>query len=378
MQDKIFDVAIIGGGLAGLALAIQAKRAGYSTILFEKERYPFHRVCGEYISLESWNFLQDLGVPLSDLQLPQIRELLVSAPNGTYVRHSLPLGGFGISRYFLDNYLFTLAKDEGVMVLEDTKVSDIQFRSQQFEVSTGNRTFPARITAGTFGKRSNLDVKWKRPFTQKKDYKLNSYIAVKYHISYPIPEQEIALHNFDQGYCGISQVEENKQCLCYLTTAGNLSKSNYDIRTMETSILMKNPFLRDIFSTARFLCGEPLTISQVAFDSKSQVEQHVLLLGDAAGMITPLCGNGMSMALHSSKLAFTEIHSFLNGKIDRYEMEIEYTRKWEHFFATRMRNGKMIQSMFGNSFLTNILVTAMKPFPGLMNFLIRQTHGQPF
>ncbi|MBC7511814.1 MAG: FAD-dependent oxidoreductase, partial [Ferruginibacter sp.] len=48
-----YDITIIGGGLAGLALAIQLVKKGYSVALFEKEQYPFHKVCGEYISLES-------------------------------------------------------------------------------------------------------------------------------------------------------------------------------------------------------------------------------------------------------------------------------------------------------------------------------------
>jgi menaquinone-9 beta-reductase len=43
-ENKIYDVAIVGGGLAGLALSIQCAKAGYTTILFEKEKYPFHKV----------------------------------------------------------------------------------------------------------------------------------------------------------------------------------------------------------------------------------------------------------------------------------------------------------------------------------------------
>ncbi len=93
LQPK-YDIAIAGGGLAGLALAIQCARAGYKTVLFEREKYPFHKVCGEYISLESWNFLQDLGLPLSDMQLPIINRLLISTPDGNYIETPLPLGGF--------------------------------------------------------------------------------------------------------------------------------------------------------------------------------------------------------------------------------------------------------------------------------------------
>src|SRR5215468_4901551 len=82
-----YDVAIAGGGLAGLALSIQCARAGYKTVLFERETYPFHKVCGEYISFESWNFLEELGVPLSQMNLPIIRRVLVTAPNGRQVEH---------------------------------------------------------------------------------------------------------------------------------------------------------------------------------------------------------------------------------------------------------------------------------------------------
>jgi flavin-dependent dehydrogenase len=53
-----FDIGVIGGGLAGLSFAILCADAGYSVALFEKEEYPFHKVCGEYISLESYDFLQ--------------------------------------------------------------------------------------------------------------------------------------------------------------------------------------------------------------------------------------------------------------------------------------------------------------------------------
>ncbi|TAE50818.1 MAG: FAD-dependent oxidoreductase, partial [Cytophagales bacterium] len=45
-----YEVAIIGGGLAGLTNAILLANAGKKVILFEKNQYPFHRVCGEYIS----------------------------------------------------------------------------------------------------------------------------------------------------------------------------------------------------------------------------------------------------------------------------------------------------------------------------------------
>ncbi len=377
-SETRYDIAIIGGGLAGLALSVQCARAGYSTIVFEREKYPFHKVCGEYISLESWNFLQDLGVPLSDMQLPVIRNLMVSAPNGKYLESPLPLGGFGISRYTIDNLLAMVARQEGVTLLEGTKVSDVIYRNNSFIIFSTQGEFEAGVAAGASGKRGNLDVKWKRQFTRVKPNKLNHHVGVKYHIRFPQPADLISLHNFENGYCGISQIEDNKCCLCYLTTASTLRKSHNDIATMEKQILMKNPFLKKIFSGMECLYEEPLTISRISFNKKSQVENHVLMIGDTAGMITPLCGNGMSMALHSSKLAFEEIVPFMSKKINRFEMEQQYTQQWEKQFGRRMQAGRLIQRFFGSPYLSNVLINSVKPFPGFVSYLIRQTHGKTF
>ncbi|MDB5199831.1 MAG: NAD(P)/FAD-dependent oxidoreductase [Chitinophagaceae bacterium] len=371
-------VSIIGGGLAGLSLSIQLAKAGYSVTLFEKEKYPFHKVCGEYISLESWDFIVSLGLDLSTMNLPIIKKLIVSSPNGKCIQQELPLGGFGISRYTLDNELSKIAKQAGVKIYEETKVNDIIFKSDSFTISTSGFSIQSNVAAGTFGKRSNIDIKWSRNFIQKKGNKLNNYIGVKYHVETDLPADTISLHNFKDGYCGISKIEDNKYCLCYLTTAENLKANNNSISEMEKNVLQKNRFLQHLFSSVNFLAGFPVTISQISFDKKLQVENNVLMIGDAAGMITPVCGNGMSMALHAGKIAFECIDNFLQQKITRKQMEDQYAAKWKHQFAGRLRMGRMIQRLFGKEFSTNIFVSAIKPFPFIIRRLITSTHGKPF
>jgi len=377
-EPKKYDTCIIGGGLAGLALAIQLAKSGYAVALFEKEQYPFHKVCGEYISLESWNFLEDIGLPLSDLQLPIINNLVVSSPNGNQLQQQLPLGGFGISRYKLDAALKEIAVNNGVSVFENCKVTEVVFLHDEFLLQTTQGKYISRICCGSFGKRSNLDVKWNRSFVTSKANKLNNYIGVKYHIKTSFPADTIALHNFKNGYCGISKIEEDKYCLCYLTNAENLKDSDNSISIMEKNILHKNPHLKQIFENSEILYDSPVTISQISFDKKTQVENHILLLGDAAGMITPLCGNGMSMALHGSKLAAGFIHQFLQGKISRAKMEDDYTRQWRSTFEKRLGTGRWIQKFFGKVWVTNLFISIMKKFPSLTKALIKQTHGDPF
>ncbi|MEO8862173.1 MAG: FAD-dependent monooxygenase [Ginsengibacter sp.] len=376
--EGFFDVGIIGGGLAGLALSILLAQKNYKVILLEKETYPFHRVCGEYISLESWKFIESLGLNLSNLHLPVIKKLIVSAPNGNTIKSQLDLGGFGISRFFIDNELKKIALSKGVKLLEQKKVKEVVFNEKYFSLRYNGGSAECPVAIGSFGKRSNLDVSWSRDFVKKKANKLNNYIGVKYHIKTSYAADTIALHNFKNGYCGISKIEDDKYCLCYLTTAQNLKDNNNSIRQMEQNILYKNPFLKQLFSEAEFLFPEPVTISQISFDKKSNLENHIIMMGDAAGMITPLCGNGMSMALHASKIAFGVIDLFLKEEITRNEMETNYQKLWKKNFDKRLKAGRLIQKLFGKERITNLFISAIKPFPFLVNKMVKATHGKEF
>lgn len=377
-NSTLYDVAIAGGGLAGLTAAIQFADAGYNVVLIEKEQYPYHKVCGEYISHESTPFLQRLGLPLADMQLPQIKRLQVSDAGGRIYKFNLPLGGFGISRFTLDNLLYNTAKQKGVTVITQTKINDIVFANNCFTITTTNGNYTAKCAIGSFGKRSNIDVKWKRPFIAAKASRLNNYIGVKYHIKYPHEDGLIALHNFTDGYCGISNIEEGKTCLCYLTTASNLRQNGNSIKQMEAAVLHKNPQLKNIFEHAEFLYKEPLTISQVSFSRKSQVENHVLMAGDAAGMIPPLCGNGMSMAMHAGMLACNNTHLYLQQKITRTQMEQRYTAEWKNLFSKRLFTGRIVQSIFGGDTTTALFLKAVEKNAWLAQKLISSTHGTPF
>jgi len=315
---------------------------------------------------------------LSDMDLPIIKQLQVSAPNGNAIIHPLPLGGFGISRYKIDYELAELAKLNGVNLLEGKKVTGVNFERTRFEIRCGASSYRAKVVCGAFGKRSNLDVTWKRSFAGQKPNKLNNFIGVKYHIETDAASDTISLHNFYNGYCGLSEIEDGKHCLCYLTTAENLRKCNNSIINLERNVLQRNPHLKQIFRKSKLLYQTPLTISQVSFEKKLQVENHILMTGDAAGMITPLCGNGMSMALHGSKIAAELISQFLAHRISRAEMEERYIKTWNDTFRKRLQTGRMIQRMFGKEWLTNAFIQTVKPFPKFVSYLIRQTHGEPF
>ncbi|HXB11011.1 MAG TPA: NAD(P)/FAD-dependent oxidoreductase [Bacteroidia bacterium] len=374
MANETYDCAIVGGGLAGLTLAIQLADSGRTVVLFEKEQYPFNKVCGEYISMESHSFLERLGLNISGFDIPYITELKVSAPNGNSFTRKLDLGGFGISRYTLDSQLAQIAVKKGVSLLEKTKVTDVTKDGNNSLVKANSQDYGARLVCGSFGKRASLERSLGRDISKGE----KNYVAVKYHVKADLQANRIELHNFENGYCGISKVDGDKYCLCYLTSSENLSKSGNSIKEMEKNIVMQNPFLKKYFTESTFLCNEPVTISQVTFKSKSRVNNGVIMLGDASGTIAPLCGNGMSMAMRASYIAAGLINNFLVGTISRDQLYQQYQGQWNSNFSNRIKIGGMIQGLFGKNSLTNISIGFFKAFPFAADKVISMTHGETF
>src|SRR5690606_221229 len=154
----------------------------------------------------------------------------------------------------------------------------------------------------------------------------DKYIAVKRHVRLDFPKDLVALHNFKGGYCGVSCVEENRVNVCYLAMASDLKRSG-SIAQLEQDILWKNPRLAEVFNQSEELFERPVTISNFTFGAKKAVSEHVLMAGDSAGMISPLCGNGMAMAIHSGYRLATLIHESIPRKLSRSELEQMYNQE---------------------------------------------------
>ena len=133
----VFDVIIIGGGLAGLCNAIHLSKFGKKVLLIEKSEYPKHKVCGEYISNEVLPYLNFLEINPFDFGAVKIDNFELSTTKNKRIEAKLPLGGFGISRFQLDFVLSEKAKKNGVDILQDAVVNTL-FNEDLFLVTTKN------------------------------------------------------------------------------------------------------------------------------------------------------------------------------------------------------------------------------------------------
>ncbi len=365
-------ISIIGGGLAGLSAAIDLLNRNYDVVVFEKNEYPKHKVCGEFISNEVLPYLKALGLDIESLRPTNITKTVLSTHSGKTIKTDLPLGGFGISRYTLDNYLFKKVIELGGKVVKDSVIS-IDFSDNFFTISTqSNQVFKSKIVLGAFGKRSNLDIELKRNFIQQK----SPWLAVKAHYSGNFQNDLVGLHNFKGGYCGVSKVENDVINICYLVQFESF-KEFKNIADFQEHIMYKNKNIKNIFEKSKMLFDNPLTISQISFEDKPKIENHVLMIGDSAGLIHPLCGNGMAMAIHSAKIVSNLVDDFLQNKISRASMESNYISIWNKTFKKRLQFGKFLSKLLLNSYLSKVTMNLIILFPFLLPIIIKKTHGKP-
>ena len=366
------DVIIAGGGLAGLVSALHLSQKGLKVLLIEKNTYPKHKVCGEYISNEVLDYLISMGFNPFDYGAKNITDFTLSTPGSRSISTTLPLGGFSISRYCIDSELAKKVLENGGKI-HHASVTDIQFQEEHFTVFTNKQeTFTAELVIGSFGKRSNLDVKLDRPFIKKP----SPFLGVKAHYRGAFPEEAVGLHNFPGGYCGVSKVENDHINICYIADFKSFKKYK-NIQVFQKEVLSQNKFLKNAFEEFEMVFEKPLTISQVSFSAKEPVENHILMVGDAAGMIHPLAGNGMGMAISAGQMASRLILDYKSGKIKaREQLEKTYADTWQKEFGLRLKSGHIISRLFRLGIFSEAILLFLKLFPFLLPQIIKRTHGK--
>lgn len=368
------DILIIGGGLAGLTCAIHLAKAGIPVTLIEKERYPRHKVCGEYISSEVLPYFQILDIDPFELGAVSISKFQISTSSGNILNSKLPQGGFGISRYTLDHYLWEKAAALGVELVID-RVAKIETLEMGFRVKTGNKKeYTPVFVIGAYGKRSSLEnqIKIQKSFTK------SPWLAIKSHYKADFDPTVVALHNFEGGYCGLSKVENGIVNACYLVDYKSFQQHK-DIETFQNEILCSNPRLSSFFENATPTFSKPLSIAQINFERKEPVVNGILMVGDAAGLIHPLCGNGMAMAIHSAKIVSDLLVQCIqeNKRIHLSFVQKEYAKRWNSTFRRRLMIADRLQFVLTQSRWQEMGYSIGNMFPQLIPKIIKQTHGKP-
>ena len=370
----MYDVLIIGGGVAGCSSAIQLAERGKRVLLLEKQRYPAHKLCGEFLSVEVLAMFERLGVreAVWAAGAQPIDYTHITTPDGVFFESPLPGTALGLSRYALDQLLFERARTVGAEVQDGVAVHMVEGNLDEgFQVTTAGEAFSARLVLGAYGKRSILDRKLERSFLQAR----SPFVAFKAHYEGVDLPGVIELHSFPGGYCGLSHVENEQVNACWIAHGAALKAVGGTPEAMIDQSLGQNPALAARFAAMERVSPRFIAVSQITFIPKGAFAGDVCMIGDTAGMIAPMCGDGMAMALRSAELATPLVSAFLEGNLDAGSFGLQHERAWRREFSLRMRLGRWMHHAYCQPAVARLGVGAVRRMPGLGRWLIRKTRG---
>ena len=344
------DVAVIGGGPGGSCAAAWLARRGLRTTLVDRDRFPRDKVCGEFLSWDAFPFLEDLGVSreVDQLAAPAIDRCRIHAGRAV-TGFSLPRASRGISRLRLDALLMGRARALGAEVLEGWSADEtaghegwrtIHIRSTE----GGMRELRARAVVGAWGRWGRLDLALGRDFVRDRGHR---YIGFKRHYAGGVtPPDTIELHSFRGGYLGAQQIEGNLSNLCGLVHQEKIAGMRGGWPGFVEEISRSSRSLASLFDGAAPAQEEFLSSEPVIFRPKSAVHDGMFLVGDAAGLIDPLTGNGMAMAIQSAALCAALLPEFLGAQ--GAGAQARYATLHRDLFDGRLRASRMLAGLMRN------------------------------
>lgn len=379
MIVKKFDIAVIGGGPSGSAAAMLLSEHGYSVALIEKKNFPREVLCGEFVSKEVIEFLKTNSLYNDFLKLNPnpISLFRFIGSNGIDVSSSLDFPSYGIKRSKLDHFLLSKAIERGAEIFQPVEVKELSWQDNGYLVTLKSdikeeSKIQATIIIAAYGKQNILDKLSGRDFYSEKSL-LN---GIKFHIERSMFKNynpaEIIILDGPDIYMGLNAVDPNIVTLCFLERRSSL---HYSPKERLFLLSRENKAFESLVSKEFFDRLDNLPVygtGNIYFGKKDIVKDGIFYIGDTAGVIAPLAGDGIGMAVQSaSLLAEILIRNNLQVEIS----ETEYRKEWRTMFLRRLYVAGLIQKIVLNNSIKNIGLKMVSLYPGLLSKIIKYTRG---
>ncbi len=372
---KNADVVVIGGSLAGSAAAFALARRGLDVVVLEKSRFPRPKICGEYLSSEAHPVLVRMGV-LEDIRArgaETISSFSAVRADGKGVTAPLPEPVLSVSRELLDEAVARRAAEAGAEIrFEETVTAISGSLPSGFETRSSRGKYRSRVVIGAWGRYSPLDGKLGRSFFRKEP----TLFGFKKHLEGEsgFLKDRVILHLFPGGYLGLSRVEGGVVNLASLTVPGIAKEAHHDFERLLRRLEDANPVLAADLRGLRPKPGPVLLSEPVHLGPRDPVALDVLLAGDAAGVLDPYTGAGMSAALVTGEAVAGPVSEFLAGRVSARLLQEVYRKKYAGIMRGRFFFSRLFRPAFVSEWASQILLPAGAP---LARLAVRLTRVKP-
>jgi menaquinone-9 beta-reductase len=356
------ETVIVGGGPAGSATACGLAALGRDVVLIERTAEPHHKVCGEFLSVETQTQLQRVGVDLSALGAVPIEQVALYSSSRS-VTSALPFRALSLSRYRLDDALLRRAQDSGARLKRNVAVKSVTPDGAGWNVlcDDGESIFCRHFVLAT-GKLGLRGVD---------DARDGSLVGLKMHLRLA-PEARRALEGrvelffLDGSYIGLELIENGIANLCFVlprATVARLGSGWLDLRGHLASAL---PGLAERLAGAEPLWDKPMAVvCPTGGHLHRERGTAIYRVGDRLAHIPPFTGDGLAIALTSAALAV--------GHIRRGSPPDAYLAAARRLTARPIRLASIVSGLARSSRGRNLMLGAAACAPGLIGTIVRRT-----
>ena len=302
--------------------------------LIDKDDFPRDKVCGEFLSWDATPLTDAIGLTslLDGHGCPRITTCRVVGSRGAS-EFTFPFPARGVSRMLLDDSLVRRAAVAGATLFNRHAVSGVAEApaggwtiSLTLRDDAGSTRIHAGSVIGAWGRWGRIDRDLHRAFVsapRRRHFGFKRHAIAE---SYPRGSEVIELHPFHRGYLGVSSIEGGRTNLCGLVDESRIRTLKGGWPTFIEALREERAPLARLWSE-HSEAGDFLSSDPVIFGGKEPSMGSMIFVGDASGMIDPLTGNGMTMAMQSGALAFCTIAE--SGGND-------WDHQWREFFRRRI------------------------------------------
>lgn len=376
------DIVIVGAGPAGSATAAALAQLGWQVLLLERDTFPRHKVCGEFLSPEAQATLHTLNLhkAVADTAPVALTHATVTTRRGLTLRTPLPGAAWGVSRFGMDAALATAAVAQGVELWPGVGVKAFAQAGTEYTIQLQPRSHPydhappttvrARAVIMACGRHSTTALPPHPPPHQRP-----LFVGIKGHYANLAMPSQVELYFFPGGYAGLNPVEGGHANLCLLLSYDAFRRAGQSVPATLAALAEWNPALGRRLAAGQLLAETICTVAPVDTGRPAVPWTEVACVGDTAVMLPPLCGDGMAMALRSAELCAPLAHDFLRGTLSLTGWAARYQAAWHAEFRQRVRTGRLLQHLFAVPWGADALVGLGRVLPPLAAYMVNATRG---
>jgi menaquinone-9 beta-reductase len=368
------EVIVVGAGVGGCATALHLARRGHDVLLLERTSGPTDKVCGEGLMPSGVDELARLGLggAVRALGARPFRGIAYHT-GGISAEGRFPIGhGLGVRRAHLDALLRDRVRAHPhVELRRGVRVRRIAQIRGGVSVGEGERSWRASVLVGADGMHSTV----RRLAVLDAPSRGRHRYGVRVHIEHPQDRAMVDVHLADGLELYLTRTGSDSLNVALLVEKEAMGLLKGDLAGGTRALISRCP------AVARQIegCGwvsEPAVVGPLRQRARRVVGRRLALVGDAAGFIDGITGEGMSLTLIGARIAAEELSPALGGRVPVWLALQRYAARRRAEARDRLRLTELVLAGIRHRALARHVVANLARQPALFGQLLAINAGQ--